>query len=306
MNNTDNDLLKQYAECRICPRNCGANRIVGNLGRCRVDSRLFVARAALHMWEEPCLSDMEGSGTVFFSGCNLGCVFCQNHSISRADSGKEISIERLAEIFLDLQGKGANNINLVTAGHYLWHLIPALKLAKNQGLTIPIVYNTSGYEKVESLQLLDGLIDVYLPDFKYWDPELAKKYSFAEDYPKVVKPALDEMVRQAGKPIFDEKEHITKGVIVRHLLLPEHLMDSKRIVEYLYNTYGDRIYISLMNQYTPMDGLEKFPELTRKVKESEYDELVDYAIELGVENGFIQEGETAEESFIPVFDCEGV
>ncbi len=298
--------IEKYEECRICPRNCGVNRNSGQKGRCRLDARLFVARAALHMWEEPCLSDVEGSGTVFFSGCNLGCVFCQNHSIAVAETGKEISVERLCEIFLELQEKGANNINLVTAGHYLWHVIPALKEAKKKGLKIPIVYNTSGYEAVESLRFLEGLVDVYLPDFKYWNPELAEKYSHALDYPQVVKEAIKEMVRQVGMPVFDEKEHMTRGVIVRHLLLPGQLRDSKKVVKYLYETYRDQIFISLMNQYTPVNELEEYPELMRCVSEKEYDALVDYAIELGVENGFIQEGETAEESFIPSFDYEGV
>ena len=295
-----------YRSCRLCPRECGVNRLAGERGRCLVSGELMAARAALHMWEEPCLSDVEGSGTVFFSGCNLGCVFCQNHSIAAADTGRSISEERLAEIFLELQDKGANNINLVTPTHYLPTIILSLIQAKEQGLRLPIVYNTSGYEKVETLKCLEGLVDVWLPDFKYWDSSLSAKYSHAPDYPEYAKKAIAEMVRQAGEPVFDEKEHMVRGVIVRHLLLPGHLADSKRVIRYLYEEYGDRIFLSIMNQYTPMPGMEKYPELNRRVTEAEYDALVDYAIDLGVENGFIQEGETAEESFIPAFDYEGL
>ncbi len=299
--------MEAYRHCELCPRKCGVDRIAGGKGRCMVDGRLMAARAALHMWEEPCLSDVEGSGTVFFSGCSLGCIFCQNHHIATADTGKEITSERLSEIFLELQAKGANNINLVTPTHYLPHIIEALTTAKAAGLHLPIVYNTGGYERVESLRMLEGLVDVYLPDFKYMDPAIAARYSKAPDYPEVVKAALAEMVRQVGDPVFDEKEHMVRGVVVRHLLLPDHLQDSKDVIRYLYATYGDRIFLSIMNQYTPMEQLPaELPELHRKVTEEEYDALVDYAIDLGVENGFIQEGETAEESFIPAFDYEGI
>lgn len=300
------DWNELYRSCSLCPRRCGVDRLNGQRGRCKVSGELIAARAALHMWEEPCLSDEEGSGTVFFSGCSLGCVFCQNRKIATADIGKQIDADRLKNIFLELQTKGANNINLVTPTHYLGHIIPALVQAKKEGLAIPIVYNTSGYELVETLRMLDGLVDIYLPDFKYWSPELAERYSRAEDYPIFARAALEEMIRQVGDPVFDEKEHMIRGVIVRHLLLPEHIKDSKMVIRYLYETYGDHIFISIMNQYTPMDELSDYPELRRRVTDREYDELVDYAIDLGVENGFIQEGETAEESFIPTFDCEGI
>ena len=293
-------------ECRLCPRNCGVDRLGGQRGYCRVGAQLLVARAALHMWEEPCISGEEGSGTVFFSGCSLGCKFCQNREISGGKQGKEISVERLADIFLRLQEKGANNINLVTAGHYLPQTAAALGSAKTKGLEIPVVYNSSGYEKRESLKWLEGLIDVYLPDFKYMDGELAKKYSNAQDYPEAAKTALQEMVRQTVSAQFDERGRIRRGVIVRHLLLPGHVSDSKKVVEYLYNTYGNQIYISLMNQYTPMPAMEQDPLLSRKVTAREYGRLVDYALSLGLENGFLQEGETAKESFIPAFDGEGV
>lgn len=295
-------------ECKLCPRKCGVDRGKGETGVCRETDQIRVARAALHMWEEPCISGEEGSGTVFFTGCNLRCVYCQNYSLSRSETGKEITKERLAEIFLELQDRKSNNINLVTPTHFIPQIIQALELAKGQGLHLPVVYNSSGYERVESLKLLEGYVDIYLPDFKYWNPVSAKRYSKAADYPEIVKAAVAEMVRQTGCPEFDERGMLKRGVIVRHLLLPGCVEEAKCIVRYLYETYGDRIYMSLMNQYTPLSTLDaaKYPELNRKVTEAEYDELVDYAIELGVENGFIQEGETAKESFIPNFGLEGV
>lgn len=284
---------------------CMADREI-TTGYCGVKNTLRVARAALHFWEEPCISGEEGSGAVFFTGCNLRCVFCQNFQIARAEQGKEITIERLSEIFLELQAQEANNINLVTATHYVPQVILALKSAKKNGLNIPVVYNCGGYESVETLKMLEGLVDIYLPDFKYVDTERAKRYSHAENYPEVAKAALAEMVRQQPEAEFDERDIMKKGVIVRHLMLPGGIKDSKAVVKYLYETYGDQIYISLMNQYTPLPHVEEYPEINRKVKKFEYDRLVDYAISLGVENGFIQEGETAKESFIPAFTNEGV
>lgn len=300
------ELQTMLKDCHLCPRNCGVDRLAGQKGFCGVDAGIMVARAALHMWEEPCISGKEGSGAVFFSGCSLGCVFCQNRTISKGQSGKVITVERLAELFLDLQGQKANNINLVTAGHFLPQVREALILAKEQGLTIPVVYNSSGYEKAEMLRYLDGLVDIYLPDFKYLEADLAGKYSHAKDYPEVAMKALEEMVRQVGTPEFDERGMMKKGVIVRHLLLPGHVRNSKKVLEYLYGTYGDQIYISLMNQYTPMPAMKDDPQLSRKVTDREYDRLLDHAISLGVTNCFIQEGETAKESFIPEFNGEGV
>lgn len=297
---------KDIKRCKCCPRECNVDRKKGRAGYCGVSGEgILGARAALHMWEEPCISGEEGSGTVFFSGCSLRCVYCQNYDIAHGDRGTEITIERLAEIFLELQEKGANNINLVTPTHYSLEIIKALGLAKNKGLKLPIVYNCSGYERVEILKLLEGLVDVYLTDFKYMDKELAKRYSNAPDYPQIAKSALEEMVRQQGQPEFDERGIMTKGVIVRHLLLPSQIQNGKDVVKYVFETYGDCVFLSLMNQYTPLPHVEKYPEINRKVTEEEYEELVDYAIEIGVENGFIQEGETAEESFIPPFDDEG-
>ena len=292
-------------KCSLCPRGCDVDRQV-KTGYCGVGNTLRVARAALHFWEEPCISGEEGSGAVFFTGCNLRCVFCQNHQIARAEQGKEITVERLSEIFLELQAQKANNINLVTATHYVPQVIEALKIAKNKGLCIPVVYNCGGYESVETLKMLEGFVDIYLPDFKYVDEERAKRYSRAADYPEIAKKALAEMVRQQPEAKFDERGIMEKGVIVRHLMLPGGIKDSKAVVKYLYETYGDQIYVSLMNQYTTLPHVADYPEINRNLKKFEYDRLVDYAISLGVENGFIQEGETAKESFIPAFTNEGV
>ena len=292
--------------CQLCPRSCGVNREKGQVGYCHETNQLVVGRAALHHWEEPCISGTRGSGAVFFSGCTMGCVFCQNYSLSKGKDGKSITVERLAEIFIELQVQGAHNINLVTPTHYTLHIIEALKLAKAQGLTIPIVYNCSGYEKVETLKLLEGFVQVYLPDFKYYSEVLAMKYSKAPHYFEYASKAIEEMVRQVGTARFDEEGIIQSGVIVRHLLLPGQLMDSKAIVKYLYETFGDAIWMSLMNQYTPLEGVKDYPELDRKVTKKGYNRLIDFALDLGVENGFIQEGETAKESFIPLFNGEGV
>ena len=305
MNETDM-ILHLMEACRLCPRECDVNRLEGKKGFCGVDAKVMVARAALHMWEEPCISGKEGSGAVFFSGCSLGCGFCQNRRISRGQSGKQITIEHLVDIFLNLQEQKANNINLVTAGQFLPQVAEALKRAKAQELHIPVVYNSSGYEKAEMLKMLDGLVDIYLPDFKYMDPELAGKYSHAKDYPQVAKLALEEMVRQVGMPEFDSCGMMKRGVIVRHLLLPGHVKNSKNVLKYLYETYRDKIYISMMNQYTPMPTMKDDPQLSRKVTDREYERLINYAISLGLNNGFIQEGETAKESFIPEFNGEGV
>ena len=293
-------------KCYLCPRNCGVDRDHGELGFCRETNEIVAARAALHFWEEPCISGAAGSGTVFFAGCNLQCVFCQNASIARAETGKTISAERLADIFLELQEKHALNINLVTPTHFVLPIIEALKISTARGLEIPVVYNTSAYEKVATLKRLEGYVSVFLPDFKYLDADISRKYSNAADYPVIAKAALQEMFRQVGKPVFDGNGRMEKGMIVRHLMLPDCLADSKTVIKYLYETYGDDIFISIMNQYTPLPQVKRFPELDRRISEQEYDQLVDYAIALGVENAFIQDGDTAAESFIPDFDNEGV
>ncbi len=298
--------LKLLEDCTLCPRNCHVDRTHGQKGYCRETEELVVARAALHMWEEPCISGENGSGTVFFSGCSLGCVYCQNYNIARGLAGKKITIERLADIFLELQGQLANNINLVTPSHYVPQIIEAITLSKGKGLHVPIVYNCGGYEKPETLKLLESYVDIYLPDFKYMAREIAKKYSNAGDYSDYASKAIKEMLRQTGRPSFNENGMMTKGVLVRHLMLPGYLKDSKEIIKYLYETFGDAILISIMNQYTPLSIVGQYPEINRGVTDKEYNELVNYAVFLGVENGFIQQGETALESFIPEFNQEGV
>lgn len=286
--------------CVICPKECHINRNK-ELGFCKCGNKIKIARYSLHYWEEPCISGDNGSGTIFFSGCNLKCIYCQNYTISEENKGKDISIEEFANICLELQENKANNINLVTPTPYIPLIKEGLILAKKKGLNIPIVYNTSGYEKVDSLKELDGLIDIYLPDFKYYDNTLGVKFSKVDNYFEIAKDALNEMYRQVGTPKF--KDNImTKGLIVRHLLLPSHLNDSKNIIKYLYDTYKDNIYISIMNQYTPVRKIDKYNELNNKVIDKDYDELINYACDLGVKNAFIQEGETAKESFIPNFE----
>jgi len=291
--------------CNLCPRNCNTDRDTSP-GYCRVTNRIKISRAALHFWEEPCISGENGSGTVFFSGCNMGCVYCQNNNISHGAFGKEITTQRLAQIFLELQQQKAHNINLVTPTHFAPQITDAVKLAKSNGLCIPVVYNTGSYEKPQSIEALKDTVDIYLPDFKYISAETAQKYSFCADYPDVAKKAIDAMIKQTGPCAFDDDGIIKKGVIVRVLVLPGYADEAKRIIEYLYRTYGDDIYISIMSQYTPCTDLDKYPEINRKLTQQEYDEVVDFAVELGLENGFLQEGEAASESFIPPFDLQGV
>lgn len=291
--------------CRICPRNCGVNRSIGRTGFCKSDNRIKIARADLHFWEEPCISGDAGSGTVFFSHCNMKCVFCQNYKISTENQGKVITSDELCNIFLMLQKKGANNINLVTPTHYVPQIIEAISIAKSKGLALPIVYNTSGYETVENIKMLKGYIDVYLPDFKYFDNKFSKKYSSCPDYFERASSALSEMVSQVGECQFDENGIIQKGVIVRHLMLPGLLFDSKKVIYYLYKTYGDKIFISIMSQYTPLDTIpDGFDELKRPLPKGHYDALCDYAIGLGITNAYVQDGDSAKESFIPEFYTE--
>ena len=320
MNETDK-ILHLMEACRLCPRECDVNRLKGKKGFCGVGAKVMVARAALHMWEEPCISGKEGSGAVFFSGCVLHCVFCQNENIANGTAGKVISTERLGEIFLELQEKGANNINLVTPGQFVPQIIKAVELARNQNLKIPIVYNTSSYENVDTIRSLEGIVDIYLPDFKYMDPFLAAKYSHAPDYPQTAKAAIAEMVRQQPRPVFAWEEKrgedvpeeacegavMKRGVIVRQLLLPGCLKDARNIVRYLYETYQNKIYVSLMSQYTPLEHVRDYPELAHRVSRRTYDRYVDAAIALGITQAFIQEPGVAKESFIPDFsNAEGV
>lgn len=299
-------IMNKYENCLLCPRKCGINRAIGQTGVCGVSAEIRVARAALHYWEEPCISGKKGSGAVFFSGCSLHCVFCQNREISDGKAGKVISKERLSDIFMELADKGANNINLVTPGQYIPDIVWAVNDAKSRGMKLPIIYNTSGYENVTELKLLEGIVDVYLPDFKYMDSTLSARYSRAKDYPSVAKQALSEMVRQQPDVVIDDATGlIQKGVIVRQLLLPGHVNDAKAVLKYLYDTYHDHVYISMMSQFTPI-ALKDYPEINRTVTRREYERLVDYALKIGITNAFIQEGDVAKDSFIPAFDCEGV
>lgn len=298
--------LKLLKECRLCVRDCGVNRLEGKTGVCRSTSDIVIARAALHKWEEPCISGTKGSGAVFFSNCNFRCVFCQNHEISQEHKGKIISIERLSEIFLELQDQGANNINLVTPTHFVPQIIEALKIAKSKGLNLPVVYNTNGYDTVETIKLLNGIVDVYLPDFKYFNDKYATKYSFAPNYSKNVVEVIREMVNQVGKPQFNEDGIMIKGVIVRHLMLPGLLFDSKKVIDCIYSNFKDSVYISIMNQYIPMHKACNYPEINKSLNPKHYDSLIDYALSIGVKNGFIQESGTNDISFIPPFNFEGV
>lgn len=287
-----------FNKCNLCPRECSANRNNKELGYCRASNKLKIGGYHLHMWEEPIISCKNGSGTIFFSYCNLRCIYCQNYDISIYDNGKEITIDRFANICLELQDMGAENINLVTPSHYIPLIREGLIMAKDKGLNIPIVYNTSGYEKVDSLRLLDGLIDIYLPDFKYYDDNLGK-YSNVNNYFEIADKAIQEMYRQVGSPII-KKGIMRRGIIVRHLVLPHHSDDSKKVVKYLYDKYGDNIYLSIMNQYTPVRRC-KYLELNDKVSEKEYDNVIDYAYDIGIRKCFVQDSESQSESFIPVF-----
>ena len=294
-----------YTSCKLCPRKCAINRRI-RTGVCGSSNTVKVARASLHYFEEPSISGVNGSGTIFFSGCNLKCCYCQNKDISWENFGREITVERLAEIMLELQSKKAHNINLVTPTHFVPSIIEAIKLAKEKGLNIPIVYNTSGYEDVLTLKLLAPYIDIYLTDFKYFSNDLGKKFSKCSNYFNITSKALDEMYRQTGKNEFNKDGLMTKGILVRCLILPTLSDDTKKIIEYVYKKYQDNVYLSIMNQYTPVTYNKDYPFLNQTLSATEYDEVVDYAVDLGIKNAYIQEGETCSESFIPPFDLEGV
>ena len=294
-----------YNSCELCPRKCHINRNTTK-GICSNTGTLKVVRSALHYFEEPSISGTNGSGTIFFSGCNLKCCYCQNKEISNDNFGINISVERLSELMLELQAKNANNINLVTPTHFVPSIIEAIKLARANGLSIPIVYNTSGYESINTIKLLAGYVDIYLTDFKYFDNKLGEDLSKVKNYFEVASLALSEMYKQVGINKFDDKGMMTKGIIVRCLVLPTKGNDTKKIINYLYKKYQDNIYLSIMNQYTPVTKSTTFPFLNNKVSDSEYDDIINYAIDLGVKNAYIQEGETSDESFIPPFDLEGL
>lgn len=294
-------MYKEFDNCNLCPRNCRVNRNRGEVGFCRSSNELVIAKAYLHKWEEPCLSGKFGSGTIFFSNCNLRCCFCQNYYISSLGNGKILSIPEFVNICLDLQSKGASNINLVTPTHYVPLIVEGLKIAKNRGLKIPIVYNSSGYENVSTIKMLDGIVDIYLPDFKYYSDTFAKKYSGCNNYFSYADRAIDEMVRQKGRCIFDKDGNMISGVIIRHLLLPDMENDSKLLLNYLYGKYKNRVYFIIMNQYTPV-GNCKYEELNKKVSSKIYDDIIDYAWDLGIRNAFTQEDGSQSEIFIPDFN----
>lgn len=300
------DTVKYYKDCCLCPRKCHADRTAGKTGFCGAADKITAAKAYRHMWEEPCLTGRHGSGTVFFSGCNLRCIFCQNSAISSGGEGTYISEERLSEIFLELQDQKASNINLVTAVCYIPHIRNAIIRAKRSGLSIPVVYNSGGYESPVSLKMLDGLIDIYMPDFKYMSSELSASYSKASDYPEAAKKAIAEMFSQTGPVVMSEDGMMKRGVLVRHLVLPGCVADSKRVLRYLHDTYGNDIFISIMNQYTPVPQVADHPVLSKNVSEDEYKRVLDFAVSIGIENGFTQEGEAVSESFIPKWDLSGI
>ncbi|MDU1413292.1 MAG: radical SAM protein [Clostridium sp.] len=297
--------LDILSSCEVCPRNCKINRNE-TTGFCKSTATVKVAKAYGHMWEEPCISGTNGSGTVFFSNCNLRCVFCQNHDISQETIGKEISINRLSEIFIEQQSKGFHNINLVNPTHYVPQIIEALNIAKQKGLNIPIVYNSNGYENIETLKTLKGYIDIYIPDFKYFSDKYSIKYSSAPNYFNIASSAIKEMVNQTGPCAFNDDGLMKKGVIIRHLMLPGLLFDSKKVVDYIYKTFGDNIYLSLMNQYTPMFNADKYPEINKPLNPNHYESLIDYCIDIGYKNAFIQESGTDSTTFVPDFNLQGI
>jgi len=292
--------------CILCPRECHADRENGKKGFCGMNALPSAALASQHMWEEPCISGEKGSGTVFFSGCNLKCVFCQNFDISQEGNGKEISVERLAEIFIEQQNKGVHNINLVSAGHFIPAVKKAIIIAKSNGLAIPVVYNSNGYEKADALKELEGLIDIYLPDIKYFSSEISKEYSFAEDYFDAAINAVKEMYRQVGKNQFNENGMLKKGIIIRHLVLPNCRQDSKKILDIIKENFGNNVYISIMNQYTPMYKANEIKKLNRRLTTFEYEDVIKHFFDIGLENGFMQGKNTATDAYTPIFDLSGI
>lgn len=299
------DTMESLKRCNICPISCGTDRTVRK-GPCGAGNKPIVSKAFLHQWEEPCISGEKGSGTIFFSGCNMHCVFCQNHDISQEGFGKTITVDRLAEIMLELQNQGAANINLVTPTPHVLHIIQAVKLAKEKGLNLPIVYNTNSYETIETIEMLKGTVDIYLPDIKYYNDKYAVKYSKAKDYFNHASTAVKAMLEQAGYPKFDENGMMKKGVLIRHLIMPDLLDDSKNILRWIRDNLGEQAYVSLMCQYTPMYSAAKFEEINRKLDDWEYEYIVDYFFKLGLENGFVQDYSSATAEYTPAFDLSGV
>ncbi len=293
--------MKELEKCNICPLKCGINRNKYS-GRCGASKNIKIALASLHYFEEPCISGKNGSGTVFFSNCNLKCVYCQNYKISHLGFGKKISVSHLADIFLSQQKRGANNINLVTPTMYVPHIISAIKLAKQKGLNIPIIYNSSGYESIDTIKSLNGYIDVYLPDFKYYFSDIAKKYSNVENYFEIASSAILEMYKQVGDPVFDENGLIKRGMIIRHMILPNNVENSKMVLKWINGNLSNKVYISVMAQYFPTYKACEYPEINRKITDEELNSVWDFASYLGFENGFIQELGEHEEEYVPDFD----
>ena len=294
--------MKELEKCEICPHKCKVNRALGNRGRCRCNDKIKIALASIHNYEEPCISGKNGSGTIFFSNCNLKCIYCQNYEISQLDKGKEITIDHLAEIFINQQNKNVNNINLVTPTMYVPQIIEAIKIARNNGLKIPIIYNSNGYENVETIKMLDGYIDVYLPDLKYYSNEIAKKYSKIDNYFFNAVNAIKEMQKQVGNPIFNEDGIIQKGVIIRHLILPNHILNTKKILKYIKENFDENTYISVMAQYFPTYKAKDDDKINRKISKKEYKEVEEYLYLLNFKNGYIQELGEHEEEYVPNFD----
>jgi len=294
-------MIEKLNKCTLCPHNCNVNRLKGNKGRCMCDDKIKIALASLHYYEEPCISGVNGSGTVFFSNCNLNCKYCQNYEISQYGHGIEITVQQLADIFLKQQQNGAHNINLVTPTSYVYQIIEALDIARKNGLDIPIVYNTNGYEKEETIDLLNGYIDVYLPDLKYYSNDLAKKYSNVDNYFEIATKAIKRMYEQVGSATFDERGMITKGVIIRHLVLPNHILNSKHILKWVKQNMPDNVYISVMAQYFPTYKAKEDELLNRKLTKKEYREIEEYLYSLDLENGYIQELGEHEEEYVPDF-----
>lgn len=295
-------MIKKLDKCNICPHNCMVNRNDGKIGRCKCNNKIKIALASIHQYEEPCLSEENGSGTIFFSNCNLNCIYCQNYEISQLGKGEEISIEDLANIFIKQQKKKVNNINLVTPTMYAYQIIEAIKIARKKGLRIPIVYNTNGYENIETIKALDGYIDIYLPDLKYYSGELSQKYSGVKNYFEIASEAIKEMCKQVGKSEFNDKGIMQKGVIIRHLVLPNHIQNTKHVLKWIKENLPKNTYVSVMAQYFPTYKAGKDNLLNRKLTKKEYKEIENYLYTLDIENGYIQELGEHEEEYVPDFN----
>lgn len=294
-------MLEILKQCTICPHNCKINRVQGQIGRCKSNETVKIALYSVHNFEEPCISGKKGSGTVFFSNCNMNCVFCQNYEISQQGKGKEITIKELAEIFIKQQERGVENINLVTPTSYVPQIIEAIKIAKKNGLSISIVYNTNGYENVETLKMLEGYIDIYLPDLKYSDNLLAKRLSKVENYFEIATNAIKEMHRQVGNPVFDKNGIMKKGMIIRHLVLPNHILNSRRVLKWINDNMND-VYVSVMAQYFPTYKAKEIEDINRKLTKEEYEKIEKYLYRLNLQNGYIQELGEHEEEYVPKWE----